>query len=143
MTSLSINSVRARRSRLFDGALFAWGVAAAVNLVASGVNDAQPGDGWPQGLEPVYLLSFLLAVPALAVALWAKVTLKRMGVVVEDERTVSANRHASAVALSGALAVQLPYFFGLTTASAAQAKFTVAAALVSYGAARLWLNREA
>ncbi|MFI6507254.1 hypothetical protein ACIBCT_06595 [Streptosporangium sp. NPDC050855] len=143
MPSMSINPARARRSRLFDGALFTWGVAAAVNLTATGVHDAQQGGDWPSGLELAYLLSFLLAVPALAVAVWAKVTLKRMGAVVEDERTVSANRHASTIALSGALAAQLPYFFDVTTTSGAQAKFTIAAALVSYGAARLWLTREA
>ncbi|GIH73948.1 hypothetical protein [Planobispora longispora] len=128
---------------MFDGALFAWGVAAAANLIAAGVNDARQSDVWPHWLELIYLLSFLLAIPALVVAVWAKATLKRMGAVVEDERTVITNRHASAVALGGALAAQAPYFFDVTTVSSAQAKFTVAAALVSYGAARLWLNREA
>ncbi len=93
-------------------------------------------------MKPVYPLSFLMAVPALAMAVWAKVTLKRMGAVVEDERTTSTSRHASSIALSGAPAAQLPYFFGVTTVSGAQAKFTVAEALVSHGAARLWFNRE-
>ncbi|GIF42860.1 hypothetical protein [Actinoplanes xinjiangensis] len=141
MASASLASARTRR--LFDVALFVWGAAAAVNLAATGANDARQSAGWPYWLELVYLCSFLLAVPALAVAAWAKRRLKRHGAVVEDERTVDTHLRSLAAALAGVLAVQLPYFFQVETPSAAQAKFTVAAALVVYGAARLWFNREA
>jgi hypothetical protein len=48
-----------------------------------------------------------------------------------------------AAALVGVLCAQLPFFFHVETASVAQAKFTVAAALLTYGTARLWFNRDA
>ncbi len=136
--------VRTRRHirRLFDAALFVWGVAAAVNLVASGANDARQTNGWPGWLELVYLSSVLLAVPALGAAVWAKARLRRLGAVVEDERTAHTHLRSMATALLGALAVQAPFFFHAQTPSVAQAKFTVAATLMTYGAARLWFNRE-
>ena len=136
-------SSRRHTRRLFDVALFVWGAAAAVNLAATGANDARQAAGWPGWLELVYLCSFLLALPALAVAAWAKVRLKRLGAVVEDERTSETHLRSMAAALVGVLAVQLPFFFHAETPVVAQAKFTVAAALVTYGAARLWFNREA
>lgn len=144
MALASPASVGTRRHirRLFDAALFVWGVAAAVNLVTSGANDAREANGWPGWLELVYLSSLLLAVPALGAAVWAKARLKRLGTVVEDERTEHAHLSSMATALLGALAVQLPFFFHVETPSVAQAKFTVAAALVTYGAARLWFNRD-
>lgn len=134
---------RRHTRRLFDVTLFVWGAAAAVNLAATGANDARQAAGWPGWLELVYLSSLLLAVPALAMAGWAKVRLKRLGAVVEDERTADTHRRSLAAALVGVLVVQLPFFFRVETPSVAQAKFTVAAALVTYGAARLWFNREA
>lgn len=145
MASASPAPVRTCRHtrRLFDVALFVWGAAAAVNLAATGANDARQAAGWLGWLELVYLCSFLLAVPALASAVWAKVRLKRLGAVVEDERTADTHLRSMAAALVGVLAVQLPFFFRAETPSVAQAKFTVAAALVTYGAARLWFNREA
>jgi uncharacterized membrane protein len=138
----SASQASTRNRGLFDVALFVWGAAAAVNLAATGAIDAQQSAGWPGWLELVYLCSFLLAVPALAVATWAKLRLKRLGAVVEDERTADTHLRSTAAALVGVLAVQLPFFFRVETPSAAQAKFTVAAALVVYGAARLWFNRE-
>jgi uncharacterized membrane protein len=145
MASVPPTPIRTRRytHRLFDVALFVWGAAAAVNLAATGANDARQAAGWPGWLELVYLCSFLVAVPALAVAGWAKVRLKRLGAVVEDERTADTHLRSMAAALVGVLAVQLPFFVRAETASVAQAKFTVAAALVTYGAARLWFNRDA
>ncbi len=145
MASASPASARTRRHPrwLFDVALFAFGATAAANLAATGANDARQSAGWPGWLELVYLCSFLLAVPALAVAAWAKLRLKRLGAVVEDERTADTHLRSMAAALAGVLAVQLPFFFRVETPSVAQAKFTVAAALVTYGAARLWFNREA
>jgi hypothetical protein len=144
MASTRPTPVHARRHtrRIFDVALFAWGAAAAVNLAATGANDARQASGWPGWLELIYLCSLLLAVPALAVAVWAKFRLKHLGAVVEDERTADTHVRSMAAALVGTLTVQLPYFFRAETPSVAQAKFTVAAALVTYGAARLWFNRE-
>jgi hypothetical protein len=145
MTSAPSASADTRQHarRLFDVALFVWGAAAAVNLAATGANDARQATGWPGWLELVYLCSFLVALPALAVAGWAKVRLRRLGAVVADEFTADTHLRSMAAALVGVLAVQLPFLFRVETPSVAQAKFTVAAALVTYGAARLWFNRGA
>lgn len=132
----------ARTRWLFDVALFVWGAAAAVNLAATGANDARRSAGWPGWLESVYLCSFLLALPALAVAVWAKLRLKRLGAVVADERTADTHLRSMAAALVGVLAVQVPFLLHAETPSVALAKFTAAAALMTYGAARLWFNRE-
>jgi hypothetical protein len=136
-------TVRRHTRRLSDVALFVWGAAAAVNLVATGANDADRTAGWPRWLELVYFCSFLLAVPALAMAVWARRRLKRLGAVIEDERTTDTHLRSMAAALGGVLAVQLPFLFRVETVSSAHAKLTVAAALLTYGAARLWFNRDA
>lgn len=134
---------RQRLGRLFDVALFAWGAAAATVLVTNGFNDARQAPGWPRWLELTYLAGVLLAVPALLVAGWAKTRLTKLGAVLDDERTEATHTRAMSIALVGVLAVQLPFFFRVETASVAHAKFTVAAALLTYGAARLWFNRDA
>ena len=133
---------RRRLGRLFDIALFVWGAASAAVLVANGLNDARQEPGWPRWLELIYLAGVLLAVPALLVAGWAKTRLRKLGAVLADERTEATHLRATAVALVGVLCVQLPFFFHVETAAVAQAKFTVAGALVAYGAARLWFNRD-
>jgi hypothetical protein len=143
MTPPASVHARQRTGRLLDVALLVSAVAASVNLITSGVNDARQPAGWLSWLEVVYLCSFLLAVPALALVAWTKARLQRLGAVVEDERTADTHLRSMTAALIGVLAVQLPFFFSAETPSVAQAKFTVAAALVAYSAARLWFNREA
>lgn len=142
MTTTTVQS-RQRLGRLFDVALFAWGAASATALVANGVHDSRQAPGWPRWLELTYLLGVLLAAPALLAAGWAKTRLKKLGAVLADERTEATHTRAMAAALTGVLCVQVPFFFRVETASVAQAQFTVAAALLTYGAARLWLNRDA
>ncbi|HEX8629638.1 MAG TPA: hypothetical protein VF755_15840 [Catenuloplanes sp.] len=144
-TTTAVTTARSRQrlGRLVDVALFAWGAAAATVLVTNGLNDARQAPGWPRWLELTYLVGVLLAVPALLLAGWAKSRLKKLGAVLEDERTEATHTRSMATALVGVLAVQLPFFFRVETASVAQAKFTVAAALLTYGAARLWFNRDA
>ncbi|MDI6104092.1 hypothetical protein QLQ12_36425 [Actinoplanes sp. NEAU-A12] len=134
---------RQRLGRLLDVALLAWGASSAVALLANGINDVRQAPGWPRWLELTYLVGVLLAVPALLVAYWAKSRLKQLGAVLDDEQTAATHTRSMAAALVGVLCVQLPFFFHVEIASVAQAKFTVAAALVTYGAARLWLNRDA
>lgn len=140
--SISAGS-RRRTQRLFDVALLIWGVASATVFAASAANDARQAAGWPRWLELIYLLAVIAAVPALATAGWAKARLRKMGAVLQDEWTAVTHVRSMAAGLVGVLAVQLPFFFHVETPSVAQAKLTVAAALVTYGAARLWFNREA
>lgn len=143
MSSIAVAAKsRQRLGRLFDVALFTLGVAAATALVTNGFNDARQSTGWPRWLELLYLAGVLIAIPALIAAGWAKFRLRRLGAVIEDERTEATHLRSAAVALAAALCMQLPYFFRAETASVAQAKFTVAAALLAYGIARLWFSRD-
>lgn len=145
MSSSTPTVVHSRRHihRLLDVALFVWGVAAATVLVTKAVNDVRSGQGWPRWLELCYVVGVLVAVPSVLLAGWAKARLKRLGAVLQDERTDATHVRSLAAALVGVLCAQLPYFFHVDVPSVAQAQFTVAAALLTYGAARLWLNREA
>ena len=145
MTPTASMTVRSRQrlGRTFDVALFAWGAASATALVTNGLNDVRQTPGWPRWLELIYLTGVLLAVPALLIAGWAKTRLTKAGAVLADERTEATHVRSMAAALVGVLSVQLPFFFHVETASVAHAKFTVAAALLTYGAARLWFNRDA
>ena len=145
MTTTATMTARSRQrlGRMFDIALFAWGAASATVLVTNGLNDARQAPGWPRWLELTYLTGILLAVPALLLAGWAGSRLRKLGAVLDDERTRATHTRAMATALVGVLAAQLPFFFHIETASVAQGKFTVAAALLTYGAARLWFNRDA
>jgi hypothetical protein len=129
--------------RVFDMAELVLGVAAATALVAKGAHDARTAGAWPRWLELTYVVAVLVAVPAVLVAAWARLRVRRHGIVIVDERTVGTHLQSMGVALIGVLAVQLPYFFRVEISSLAQAQFTVAAALVVYGVARLWFNREA
>ncbi|HYN97799.1 MAG TPA: hypothetical protein VES42_28500 [Pilimelia sp.] len=139
----SAAGARRRTHRLFDVALFVWGTAAATTLVTNGINDARRAGGWPRALELTYLAAVIVAVPALLLAGWAKARLTRLGAVLADERTAASHTRSMAVALVGVTCVQLPFLFRVETPSVAQAKFTLAAALLSYGVARLWFNRDA
>ena len=133
---------RRRMHRLLDTAVFVWGAASAIVLITKAANDVRAQPGWPRGLELAYLLGVVVAVSALLVAGWAKARLRRLRAVLEDERTVATHVRSMATALVAVLGVQLPFFFHVETPSVAQAKFTIAAALLTYGAARLWFNRE-
>ncbi len=132
-----------RMRRLFDLGLFLLGAAAAAALIAKGAHDARAGDGWPRWLELVYLAGILTAAAALLMAGFAKARLRSRRVVLDDERTADTHMRAMSGALLGVLAVQVPFFLRVQIASVAQAQFTVAAALLTYGTFRLWLNREA
>jgi hypothetical protein len=129
--------------RLFHAATVVWGMTGAAALVAKGVHDARAGGAWPRWLELVYVSAVIVAVAALAAAGWAGWRARRVGAVIDDERTAATRLRSTAAALSGALAVQLPFFFRAEVPSIAQAQFTVAGALAAYGAARLWLDRAA
>jgi hypothetical protein len=134
---------RARIHHLLDIALFVWGSATAASLVTSGIADARQSVPWPRSLDLAFAVAVVIAVPALLAAGWAKRRLRTLGAVLDDERTAVTHLRSLAAALGGTLAAQLPFFFHVELPAAAQAKLTVAAALVCYGAARLWLNREA
>jgi hypothetical protein len=136
------SAVDRRMHRLFDLTLFLFGVAAAVALVAKGVNDARAAEGWPQWLELLYAAAVLTAAGALTAATWTKTRLRKQRVVLDDERTADTHLRARSGALVGVLAVQVPFLVRVQVPSIAQAQFTVAAALLTYGAVRLWLNRE-
>ncbi|WP_117210875.1 hypothetical protein [Allorhizocola rhizosphaerae] len=129
-------------SRLYDGALFAWGAAAASALAAKGIHDVRATDGWPRGLELAYAAAVVVAVVSVVLAGVLKLRLRARGTVLADEGTADTHRRSMAAATYGALTVQLPFFFGVQVSSIAQAQFTVAGALLCYGAARLWLGRE-
>jgi uncharacterized membrane protein len=135
-------SSRRQLHRLSDVAVFVWGAAAATTLVISAVHDVR-GGAWPPRLDAAHGAAVIVAAVAVLAAGWARLRLRRLRAVLEDERTQGTHLRACATALSGALAVQLPFFFHVDVPSVAQAKLTVAATLVAYGAARLWLNRDA
>ena len=133
---------RRRVHRVFDSAVFVWGVGAAATLVLTAVHDAR-GGGWPRALDVAVGAAVTIAAVALLVGGWARLRLRSLHAVLEDERTRETHLRAGAAALMGALAVQLPFFFHLEVPSVVQAKLTVAAALAVYGTTRLWLNRDA
>ncbi|HWH00506.1 MAG TPA: hypothetical protein VNV66_14545 [Pilimelia sp.] len=144
MSPISLPAAAARRmSRLFDTATFVWGAAGAAALVAKGLHDAGGGTDWPRWLELTYVSAVVVAAAALLLAGWARTRARRSGAVLVDERVTLTHLRATGAALVGALGVQLPFFFRVEVPSVAQAQFTVGAALIAYGAARLWLNRAA
>ncbi|TDB79124.1 MULTISPECIES: hypothetical protein [unclassified Micromonospora] len=145
MPNSTLPNARSGRSfaRLLDAATFVWGVAGATALVSKGAHDAGGQVGWPRWWELTYVTAVVVAGMALAVAGWAKWRARHAGAVLADERTAATHLRATAAALVGALAVQLPFFFRIEVPSVAQAQFTVAGALAAYGAARLWFNRDA
>lgn len=143
MSSLAPSTPTHRVERSFDVALFVGSLAAAAMLISKGINDIRGSDGWPGWLELVYVVSVMAVVSALVLAGWSKWKLARLTAATEDERTRATHTHATAAALGGALTVQLPFFFRVDVPSVAQAQFTVAAAVLTYGAIRLWLSRDA
>jgi uncharacterized membrane protein len=142
MSAPAVASSRRSLQRVFDGAVCGWAAASAANLIIGAAHDVQ-GGAWPTGLDVANAASIVVAVVALASAGWARLRLRRLRAVMEDERTQETHLRACAAALLGALAAQLPFFFHVEIPSVAHAKLTVAAALAGYGTTRLWLNRDA
>lgn len=143
MSSLALSTPAHRAERWFDIALFFGSLAAAAMLVSKGINDIRASDDWPRWLELVYVVSVITVIAALVVGGWSRWKLAKLTAVTEDERTHAASTRATAAALGGALCAQLPFFFRVDVPSVAQAQFTVAAAVLTYSAMRLWLNRDA
>ncbi len=127
---------------MFDAAVFVWGAASAATLVPGGVHDVQGGP-WPRWLDVLNAAAIVTAAVALLVAGWARLRLRRLQVITEDERTAQTHLRSCGAALVGVLVAQLPFLFHVEVPSVAHAKFTAAAALAAYGATRLWLNRDA
>jgi hypothetical protein len=133
---------RRRLRRLFDVAVFVWGAAAATTLLIGATHDVR-GGAWPTGLDVAYGAAVIVAAVAVLGAGWARLRLRSLRAVLEDERTQETHLRSCTTALFGALAVQLPFFFHVDVPSVAQAKLTVATTLATYGVTRLWLNRDA
>jgi small basic protein len=133
---------RRQLHRLFDIAVFVWGAATATMLAISAAHDIQGGP-WPPALDAAHGVAVIVAGVAALSAGWARLRLRKLRAVLEDERTADTYLRCCTAALIGALTVQLPFLFDVQTPSVAQAKMTLAAALAVYGAAQLWLNRDA
>ena len=142
MSETVLAGSRRQLHRLFDIAVFVWGAATATMLVIGATHDIQ-GGAWPPRLDAAQGVAVIVAGVAVLTAGWAWLRLRRLRAVLEDERTADTYLRCCTAALTGALAVQLPFFFHVQVPSMAQAKLTVAATLAVYGAAQLWLNRDA
>lgn len=142
MSETVLAGSRRQLHRMFDVAVFVWGAATAMMLAISAAHDIQGGP-WPSALDAAHGVAVIVAGVAVLAAGWARLRLRRQRAVLEDERTADTYLRCCTAALIGALAVQLPFIFHVQAPSVAQAKLTLAAALAFYGAAQLWLNRDA
>lgn len=125
-----------------NGAVLVCGAAAATTFVVGAVHDIE-GGAWPRWLDLINAGAIVVALVALLAAGWARLKLRRLRAVTEDERTAHTHLQSCAAALFAAIAVQMPFLFRVDVPSMAQAKFTIAASMSAYGIARLWFNRDA